>query len=99
MILLVLSMVAFYATTFDALTLVAASYCCKSLGPEDLPTRKLRLFWAVMLILFPIALMFSEGTMNNLQSVSLIAALPISLVLLLIAASFIKDSRAYLRGK
>ena len=52
-----------------------------------------------MLILFPIALMFSEGTMNNLQSVSLIAALPISLVLLLIAASFIKDSRAYLRGK
>lgn len=99
MILLVLSMVAFYATTFDALTLVAASYCCRTLGPDDLPTRKLRLFWAVMLILFPIALMFSEGTMNNLQSVSLIAALPISLVLLLIAASFIKDSRAYLNGK
>lgn len=96
--LLVLSMMAFYATTFDALTLVAASYCCKTLGPDDLPSRNLRLFWAVMLILLPIALMFSEGTMNNLQSVSLIAALPISIVLILIAASFIKDSRAYLNG-
>jgi BCCT family betaine/carnitine transporter len=95
--LVVLSMVAFYCTTFDALTLIAASYCCKSLGPDDLPSRKLRMFWAIMLILLPIALLFSEGTMNNLQSVSLIAALPISIVLILIAASFVKDSRQYLQ--
>ncbi len=99
MLLLVFSMITFYATTFDALTLVAASYCCKTLGSDDLPSRNLRLFWAVMLILLPIALMFSEGTMNNLQSVSLIAALPVSFVLILIAASFIKDSRSYLNGK
>jgi BCCT family betaine/carnitine transporter len=55
------------------------------------------MFWAIMLILLPIALLFSEGTMNNLQSVSLIAALPISIVLILIAASFVKDSRQYLQ--
>jgi choline-glycine betaine transporter len=35
--------------------------------------------------------------MNNLQSVSLIAALPISIVLILIAASFVRDSRQYLQ--
>jgi BCCT family betaine/carnitine transporter len=97
LILVVLSMVAFYCTTFDALTLIAASYCCKTLRPDQLPGRGLRMFWAVMLILLPIALLFSEETMNNLQSVSLIAALPISLVLILIAASFIKDSRQYLQ--
>ena len=34
--------------------------------------------------------------MNNLQTVSIIAAFPLGLVILLIIASFIRDARNYL---
>jgi BCCT family betaine/carnitine transporter len=35
--------------------------------------------------------------MNNLQTVSIIAAFPIGLVIILIIAGFIKDAKDYLR--
>ena len=43
-----------------------------------------------------LALIFSEGSMNNLQTVSIIAAFPIGLVIILIIASFIRDAEDYL---
>ena len=56
----------------------------------------MKLFWALLLIMLPIALIFSEGSMNNLQTVSIIAAFPIGMVIMLIIASFIKDAKAYI---
>ena len=48
--------------------------------------------WCILLILLPIALLFAESSMNNLQSVSIIAAFPIGVVILLIVWSFLKDA-------
>ena len=48
------------------------------------------------MILLPLALVFSESSMVNLQSVSIIAAFPIGLVILLISLSFLRDAKAYL---
>jgi BCCT family betaine/carnitine transporter len=96
MILLVVTMIAFYSTTFDALTMVIASYSYKQLPSGQEPDKRVRAFWAVMFILLPIALIFSENSMNSLQSVSIIAAFPIGIVILLIVFSFFKDARAYL---
>lgn len=47
-------------------------------------------------MLLPIALIFSENSMNNLQTVSIIAAFPISFIILLIIWSFFKDAGSYL---
>ena len=52
--------------------------------------------WCILLILLPIALVFAESSMSNLQSVSIVAAFPIAVVIVLIAASFLKDAKAYL---
>ena len=52
--------------------------------------------WCILLIMLPIALVFSDSSMNNLQSVSIIAAFPIGLVIVLITLSFIKDANKYL---
>ena len=52
--------------------------------------------WCILLILLPIALVFSDSSMNNLQSVSIIAAFPIGIVIVLIAVSFVKDANKYL---
>lgn len=54
-----------------------------------------QLMWYVLLILLPIALLFAESSMSNLQSVSIIAAFPIGIVILVIAWSFLKDAREY----
>ena len=97
LVVLVLSMVAFYATSFDGITLVASQYSYRELREGQEASRKMKLFWAVLLIMLPIALIFSEGSMNNLQTVSIIAAFPIGLVIILIIASFIRDARAYLK--
>ena len=51
--------------------------------------------WCILLILLPIALLFSDSSMTNLQSVSIIAAFPIAAVIVLISMSFIKDLKKY----
>ena len=37
--------------------------------------------------------------MSNLQSVSIVAAFPIGIVIIMIAASFVKDAKKYLNEK
>ena len=59
-------------------------------------SKKMKLFWAFLLILLPIALIFSKGTMANLQTVSIIAAFPIGIVMVIIVSSFIKDAKKYI---
>lgn len=97
LVLLALTMIAFYATSFDALTLVASSYSYKELKETEEPDQKVKLFWAVLLMLFPIALIFNDSSMSNLQTVSIIAAFPIGFIIITIVASFFKDAGQYLK--
>ena len=98
LVLLILTMCAFYSTTFDSLTMVISMYSCRRLKPGAVPHKGVRAFWAVVFIIFPIGLIFAQNSLNSLQSVSIIAALPISVVMVLIVAAFLKDVRAYLKG-
>lgn len=97
LVLLILTMCAFYSTTFDSLTMVISMYSCRRLKPGAVPPKGVRAFWAVVFIIFPIGLIFAQNSLNSLQSVSIIAALPISVVMVLIVAAFLKDVRAYLK--
>lgn len=63
------------------------------------PDKRIKTFWAVVFILFPIALIFSEESMYRLQSVSIIAAFPIGIVIVLIIISFFKDAHRILHEK
>ena len=99
LILLCITMIAFYSTTFDALTMVVSSYSYKELSVDEEPSKKIRTFWAILFIILPIALIFSKNSMKSLQSVSIIAAFPIGIVIILIVASFFKDARQYLEKK
>lgn len=95
LVMLVISMISFYATSFDSITLVASAYSYKQIGDNEEASIKMKLFWAILLIMLPIALIFNESSMANLQSVSIIAAFPIGIVIIMIIASFIKDARKY----
>ena len=97
LILLVLAMIAFYATSFDSIAVVASAYSYREMSSDEEPDRRLKLFWSVLLILLPIALLFSESSMANLQTVSIIAAFPIGFIMILILASFFRDASDYLK--
>lgn len=97
-LLLVVTMISFYSTTFDALTMVVSAYSYQKLSAKEEPGKKVRTFWAVTFILFPIALIFAQESMYSLQSVSIIAAFPIGIIILLITISFFKDANAYLKA-
>ena len=94
--LVLITMVAFYATSFDSIALTASCYSYHRLGENEQPHKLIQLMWCILLILLPIALIFAENSMYSLQSVSIIAAFPIGFIMVLIVASFFKDAKAYL---
>ncbi len=98
LIVVLLTMIAFYATSFDSIAYIASCYSYKSLPNGQQPHKIIQLMWCILLILLPIALLFSESSMNNLQSVSIIAAFPIGIVMVLIVISFLKDAKSYMQG-
>ena len=95
MVVVLLTMVAFYATSFDSIALTASCYSYHTL---EEPNKGIQLMWCVLLILLPIALLFAESSMNNLQSVSIVAAFPIGAVIVMIAVSFMKDAKKYMEN-
>lgn len=97
MALLLVTMVAFYATSFDSIAYIGSCYSYHKLGENESPHKAIQLMWCILLILLPVALVFSESSMSNLQSVSIIAAFPIGAVIVLIAVSFLKDAGSFLK--
>lgn len=96
LLLLVVTMIAFYSTTLDGITYVTSSYSYKQISPDEEPSKKIRGFWSIVLILLPIALLFAENSLYSLQGVTIIAAFPVGICLVLIVASFFKDCRNWI---
>ncbi|GHV08882.1 carnitine transporter [Spirochaetia bacterium] len=93
--LLAITMIAFYASTFDAITLVVAGFCRKTLKQDEQPEKYLRVFWALVFIILPISLIWSESTLGMLQTISILVAFPLSVIILLIVFSFIKEMKTH----
>ena len=96
MVWVLATMVAFYATSFDSIAYTAACYSYYRLEDGAQPHRAIQLTWCILLIVLPMALMFSESSMSNIQTVSILAAFPVGIIMLLIIWSFLKDAGKYL---
>lgn len=99
MILILVCMIAFYATSFDSIAYTAACYSYKQLGENEQPHNIIKFLWCILLIVLPIALVFSESSMNNLQSVSIISAFPIGIIMIIMIWGFFKDAKKYMAEK
>ena len=93
LVLLIITMVGLYATVFDAITMVVASYSYKALPVNQTPGKAMRVFWAIVFILLPMTLLLTGNSIYDLQSVAIIAAFPIGIVMLMILISFYKAVR------
>ncbi|PAY59170.1 hypothetical protein A8C46_10685 [Ligilactobacillus salivarius] len=91
LLLLVLAMVGLYSTVFDSITMVFSAYSYKNLALDQEPDKKIRVFWAIVFIILPIALILTGNSVYNLQSVSIIAAFPIGMIMIAIVGSFLKE--------
>lgn len=91
-----ITMIAFYATSFDSIAYTTSCYSYKKLENGEEPHKMVQLLWCIMLIILPVALVFSESSMNNIQTVSIIAAFPLGIIMILIIGSFIKDANKYI---
>ena len=96
LVVTMLCMIAFYATSFDSIAYTAACYSYKRLGENEHPHKMIELLWCILLIVLPIALVFSESSMNNIQSVSIISAFPIGIIMIIMIWGFFKDIKKYL---
>ena len=96
---LIITMVAFYATSFDSIAFIASCYSYHRLEEGSYPSRKIEFIWCVLLIVLPIALLFSESSMANIQSVSIIAAFPLGIIIGVIIIGFIKDAGDFLKDR
>ena len=93
LILLIFTMTGLYSTVFDSITMVISTYSYKSLTVDQEPDKRIRVFWAIAFILLPISLILSGNSVYDIQSVSIIGAFPIGIVMLLILISFYKELR------
>lgn len=96
MVVLLVTMIAFYATSFDSIALTASCYSYHRLEENEMPHKLIQLMWCILLILLPIALVFAESSMSGLQTVSIIAAFPIGFIMIIMVAGFFKDAKSRL---
>ena len=92
-------MIAFYATSFDSIAYTASCYSYKQIKQNETPHKLIELLWCILLIVLPISLVFSESSMNNIQSVSIISAFPIGIVMMIMVRSFFIDANKYINNK
>ena len=90
------TMILFYATSFDSIAYTASCYSYKKIESGEAPHKAIQLLWCILLILLPTALVFSDSSMSNIQTVSIIAAFPIGIIMIVIIWSFWKDVNKYL---
>ena len=99
LIIIILCMITFYATSFDSIAYTAACYSYKQLGENEHPHKLVELLWCVLLIVLPIALVFSDSSMKNIQSISIISAFPIGIIMIIMIVGFFKDIKKYVGDK
>ena len=80
----------FMATSFDSTSYTLASCATEKLPAKHDPSRWQRLFWAFVLIILPIALMYVGG-LESLKIAVLISALPLIFVYIILSISLYKN--------
>lgn len=88
--LVAITMVLLYSSTFDALIYVISKYSYKRSFDKE-PSKIMKVYWAILMITLPSALIFTDKTTQQLQSLSIVAAFAISILLIIIVVGFLKD--------
>ena len=87
----------FAATSYDSASYTLAASATRSLAPEDHPARGHRVFWAFLLGLLPITLVYMGG-LKPLQSAVTLASVPLYAVTVILTISLWRSIHAAEQG-
>ncbi len=82
--------VIFLATTYDSASYALASVSTKRLEAGENPSRWNRVFWALVLGVLPICLMFVDGGLKVILSATIVVSIPLLFVGVVMAMSLMK---------
>ncbi len=91
LLLLIVTMITFYSTTIDSITMVISTYSYKKIDTGVEPDKKVLVFWSLILVVLPIAMILTGRSYYCIQSITIIGAAPIGLIMVIIIMAFFKD--------
>lgn len=96
LVIMLLSMICFTATSLDSMSLSCSYFSYKSIKNTETPHKSLRLMWAILLILLPLFITFSEASYENIQNIAVIAGFFGGIIIIFVIISFFIDANKYL---
>lgn len=68
-----------------------SAFSYKKLDIDENPAKRVKLYWVVVFIILPIALVFLDSTTQLLMSLAIIGAFPMTIIMTLVIISFFKE--------
>lgn len=93
MILYLLVITLFLATTLDACSFTLSSTVSKNLKENEEPDKKLKFAWCIVLVLIPIAVSYIGTDIDTIKSIVLATGLPLVILLFVIYYGFLREMK------
>lgn len=90
-----LLMSVFLASHLDATAYTVAAVSSKGLQQGQDPTKKLRIFWCIMLGLIPLAMLYINASLSTLKTAVTLTAAPFIVILIICAVGLIRWLKNY----
>ena len=78
------------ATTYDSVSHTLAMVSAKNFDKEDDPPKKLSVFWAVSVAAIPAVLLLFDGSLQQIQTFTIVFTLPVCVLYMIITLSLFK---------
>ena len=92
-VLYLVVIILFLATTLDATSFTLSSTITRKLGVDYEPTRGIKGIWCLILVALPIAMAYIGTDINTIKSIVLATGLPLILIIVIINHGFLKEMR------
>lgn len=91
MVLYLLVIILFLATTLDATSFTLSSTITKKLGEGEEPDRKLKFAWCLLLVAIPIGIAYIGTDISTIKAIVLATGLPLLVILAIIYHGFLRE--------
>jgi BCCT family betaine/carnitine transporter len=91
MVLYLIVIILFLATTLDSCSFTLASTVSKNLKGDEEPKKGLKFVWCIVLVAIPLAIAYVGTDINTIKSIVLATGLPLVIILAIIYWGFIRE--------
>ena len=96
MVIMIISMICFTASSLDSLSLSASYFSYKKITHKDVPDKKIRLMWAIALMALPFFITLSNMDYSIIQDIVILFGVAAAILMILLVIAFFKDANKYL---